>query len=79
MGIVYRARDSRLGLQMALKILSADVTHDPVHVARFQREAKAASALNHLNIVTVYDIGEARGTWFIAQEMVEGVTLREHL
>ena len=79
MGDVYRARDLRLDRDVALKILPAQFTHDPALVARFQREARAASALNHPNILTIYEIGEAGGTWFIAAELVEGVTLRERI
>src|SRR6266702_3423317 len=79
MGEVYRARDASLSRDVALKILPAHFTHDRARVARFQLEAKAASALNHPNIVTIYEIGQAGGTWFIAAELIEGVTLRERL
>lgn len=79
MGVVYRALDTRLDRQVALKILPVRFTHDGERVARFQREAKAASALNHPNIVTIYDVGQDGGTWFIAAELVEGVSLRECL
>jgi Tol biopolymer transport system component len=64
---------------VALKILSEHLTHDPARVVRFQLEAKAASSLNHANIVTIYEIGQAAETWFIATELIEGVTLRERL
>lgn len=79
MGIVYRARDTRLNRHVALKVLSAEWAHQDERVARFQMEARAASALNHVNIITIYDVGEADGTWFIAGELVEGITLRERL
>ena len=76
---VYRACDTRLGREVALKILPAHLGEQPARVARFQVEAKAASALNHPNIVTVYEIGRAEGTWYIATELVEGVNLRERI
>ena len=79
MGVVYRARDSRLGRQLALKILPPHFPRNVARVARFQVEAKAASALNHPNIITIYEIGEDGETWFIAAELIEGVTLRERL
>ncbi|MBV8867272.1 MAG: serine/threonine-protein kinase [Acidobacteriaceae bacterium] len=79
MGEVYLARDTRLERQVALKILPARYTRDTERVARFRREAKAASALNHPNIMTIYEIGEVDGVWFIAAEFIEGVTLRERL
>jgi eukaryotic-like serine/threonine-protein kinase len=79
MGEVYRARDTRLGREVALKILPPHLTHDSSRVARFQAEARAASALNHLNCLTIYETGNAAGTWFIAAELIEGVTLREHM
>ncbi|MFZ0590475.1 MAG: protein kinase [Bryobacteraceae bacterium] len=79
MGEVYLARDTRLDRQVALKILPARFTRDGERVARFRREAKAASALSHPNIITIYDIGEIGETWFIATEFIEGVTLRKRL
>ena len=79
MGEVYRARDTRLDRSVALKVLSAHLTHDPSRVSRFQLEAKATSALNHTNILTVYEIGQDNGRWFIAAELVQGVTLRDKL
>jgi Tol biopolymer transport system component len=79
MGEVFRARDTRLDRLVALKVLPAELTHDSTAVARFQTEAKAASALNHPNILTIFDIGQAGDTWFIAAELVEGVTLRQRL
>src|SRR4051794_24021401 len=79
MGEVYRARDTRLGREVALKILPAHLTHDSSRVARLQSEARAASALNHPNAVTIYEIGNDAGTWFIATELIDGVTLRQRL
>ena len=79
MGEVYLARDSILDRQVALKLLPEQYTQDPERVARFVREAKAASSLNHPNIITIHEIGQANGIWFIAAEYIEGVTLRERL
>ncbi|MDQ6891761.1 MAG: serine/threonine-protein kinase [Acidobacteriota bacterium] len=79
MGEVYRATDSRLGRDVAIKVLPAATASDPDRRKRFEQEARAASALNHPNILTVYDIGETDGTIFIAMELVEGRTLRELL
>jgi Tol biopolymer transport system component len=79
MGEVYVARDSRLDRRVALKVLPPQFTRNAGRIARFQREAKAASALNHPNIMAIYDIGEIGETWFIAAEFIEGVTLRERL
>jgi Tol biopolymer transport system component len=79
MGEVYLAHDSRLDRQVALKILPARFTREGDRVARFRREAKAVSALNHPNIMTIHDIGEIGDTWFIAAEFIPGVTLRERL
>ena len=76
-GEVFRARDTRLGRDVAIKVLSADVVADANRRRRFEREARAASALNHPNIVHIYEIGEDEGTPFIAMEYIEGVTLRE--
>jgi serine/threonine protein kinase len=77
MGVVYRAQDTRLSRQVALKILSASAVANPDRKKRFMQEARTASALNHPNIITVYDIDCADGTDFIAMEFVDGVTL-EH-
>src|SRR5687767_12905304 len=77
MGEVYVAEDLQLRRRVALKVLPADVTHDPDRQRRFELEARAASALNHPNIVTVYGSGLAAEGHFIAMELVEGRTLRE--
>jgi eukaryotic-like serine/threonine-protein kinase len=79
MGEVYLARDTRLDRQVAFKILPPRFTEDSGRVARFRREAKVASALNHPNIITIHDTGEIGETWFIAAEFIEGVTLRNRL
>ena len=77
MGEVYRARDPRLGRDVAIKVLPEDVASDRERLSRFEREARSASALNHPNVVTIYDVGQSSSVFYIAMELVEGKTVRE--
>jgi eukaryotic-like serine/threonine-protein kinase len=79
MGEVYRAKDERLSREVAIKVLPSELASDAERLKRFEKEARSASALNHPNIVTIYDIGSSEGVSWIAMERVEGATLRELL
>src|SRR5215831_4041502 len=79
MGEVYLAEDTKLGRKVALKLLPTEFTRDAGRMRRFEQEARAASALNHPNILTIFEIGEANGERYIATEYIDGQTLRERL
>ncbi len=79
MGEVYRARDTRLNRSVAIKVLPQAIANDPDRMRRFEQEARTVAALNHPNILAVYDVGVQEGTPYLVTELLEGETLRERL
>src|SRR5437773_9703188 len=79
MGVVYRARDTRLGRDVAIKVLTHVATEDRERLQRFEQEARATGMLNHPNLLTIYDVGNSDGTPFLVSELLEGETLRDRL
>src|SRR5688572_29399833 len=79
MGEVYRAKDTRLGREVAIKVLPEHLAKSPSALERFEREAKALAALSHPNILSVYDVGSAQGMSFVVMELLEGETLKSRL
>ncbi len=79
MGEVYRARDPRLGREVAIKVLPAQFSADSERLRRFEQEARAAAALNHPNILAIYDLGQSNGSPYIVSELLEGESLRDRL
>ena len=79
MGVVYLARDERLGRQVALKVIAPDLVHDPAFQERFETEARSAAAIEHPNAVPIYSAGSVDGNLYIAMRYIEGTDLREYL
>ena len=79
MGAVYKARDTETGREVALKVLSPEMAAKPAMVERFRREAKHAAKLRHENVVTLYEFGEAKHTYFLAMEFIDGIDLHEYI
>ena len=79
MGDVYRAEDERLGRQVAIKVVQTGYPDDPVRLRRFEQEARAASALNHPNILSIYDVGQHDGAPYVVSELLEGETLHKRI